>query len=101
MEKVIKDGMVAILYSPGYGAGWSSWTHYPECIFDPETVEWVMNYKRESPPNWKEKFGEDFYDGGALGLTVMWLPIGTMFRINEYDGSETIEICGEEEWVIA
>ena len=26
MEKVIRDGKVAVLYSPGYGAGWSySW----------------------------------------------------------------------------
>jgi hypothetical protein len=25
MEKVIRDGKVAVLYSPGYGAGWYSW----------------------------------------------------------------------------
>ena len=25
MTKCIRDGKVAILYSPGYGAGWSTW----------------------------------------------------------------------------
>ena len=25
IDKAINDGMVAILYSPGFGAGWSSW----------------------------------------------------------------------------
>ena len=25
MEKIEQDGKVAVLYSPGYGAGWSSW----------------------------------------------------------------------------
>lgn len=30
MDKVIRDGMVAVIYSPGYGAGWSSWNRdYP------------------------------------------------------------------------
>lgn len=27
VEKYIKDGMVAVAISPGYGAGWSSWEH--------------------------------------------------------------------------
>ena len=26
-DKVIRGGMVAVLYSPGYGAGWSTWAH--------------------------------------------------------------------------
>ena len=25
MNKIEKDGNVAVLYSPGYGAGWSTW----------------------------------------------------------------------------
>ena len=25
MERVVKDGKVAVCYSPGYGAGWSSY----------------------------------------------------------------------------
>ena len=26
MDKVIRDGKVAVLYSPGFGAGWSTWS---------------------------------------------------------------------------
>ena len=26
MQKVIRDGKVAVLYSPGYGAGWYTWS---------------------------------------------------------------------------
>lgn len=25
MDKIERDGKVAVLYSPGYGAGWSTW----------------------------------------------------------------------------
>ena len=25
IEKVVRDGKVAVLVSPGYGAGWSTW----------------------------------------------------------------------------
>ena len=33
MNKVIRDGKVAVLYSPGYGAGWYSWNwNHPECV---------------------------------------------------------------------
>jgi hypothetical protein len=27
VEKYIKDGKVAVLYSAGYGAGWSTWNY--------------------------------------------------------------------------
>jgi hypothetical protein len=42
MEKVIRDGMVAVLYSPDYGAGWSTWAHDSEVeakiLFDANIV---------------------------------------------------------------
>lgn len=39
IKKVIRDGKVAILYSPGYGAGWYSWNSgVRQCLFSPEIV---------------------------------------------------------------
>ena len=39
MEKVIKSGLVAVLISPEFGAGWSTWNPTcPEIIFDPVVV---------------------------------------------------------------
>ena len=42
MYKVIRNAKIAVLVSPGYGAGWYSWNKsHPECLFDPEVVAWV------------------------------------------------------------
>jgi hypothetical protein len=46
-------------------------------------------------------YGENHYYGGADKLEVMWLPIGTHFRIHEYDGSETVEVREEIVWSVA
>jgi hypothetical protein len=29
MNKLIRDGMVAVLYSPDYGSGWYTWNEVP------------------------------------------------------------------------
>jgi len=41
------------------------------------------------------------YLGGLEDLEVKWLPIGTKFRIDEYDGSESIELLGDIDWLEA
>jgi hypothetical protein len=34
-------------------------------------------------------------------LEVAWLPVGTAFRIHEYDGSESIEVREGLNWILA
>jgi homogentisate 1,2-dioxygenase len=34
-------------------------------------------------------------------LEVMWIPEGTLFKVNEYDGSESIELKENEDWLMA
>jgi hypothetical protein len=34
-------------------------------------------------------------------LEIEWLPIGTQFRITEYDGNEGIEIQKDVSWQVA
>lgn len=46
-------------------------------------------------------FGEGFYCGRARDLQVKWLPEGTVFRIDECDGYESVEILGDVDWVVA
>ena len=42
MKKIIRDGKVAVLYSPGFGAGWSTWNQeLPELVFNPVIVDLV------------------------------------------------------------
>jgi hypothetical protein len=98
MQKVIRDRKVAVLYSPGYGAGWYSWNEScQECLFSPEIVALVE--KKEPGGNIEEKaielFGERFYPGGADQLRIEWMPIGTHFKITEYDGYERIEYLSD------
>jgi hypothetical protein len=49
MEKVIRDGKVAVLISQGWGAGWYSWHRdKQELLFSPKLVEMVeQNRKNE------------------------------------------------------
>lgn len=86
--------MVAVLYSPGFGAGWYSWNQdYKELLFHPKLVEMVESGRaREINDEWVlENLGIDIYTGGAYSLKIEWLKEGTAFIIDEYDGSESIQ----------
>jgi hypothetical protein len=103
MEKVIRDGKVAVLYSPGYGAGWFSWHGIAELLFDPVVVGMVESYASEDAivEYCHEKYDVDGYFGGADDLTIEWIEVGTEFVIREYDGSESIEFKDECKWHVA
>lgn len=94
MEKVIRDGMVAVLISHGFGAGWYSWnTDHEQLLFDPKLVEMVESSRSiEIDDEWIEaNLGiKDVYCGGAEDLTIHWLPVGTPFQVEEYDGAESL-----------
>lgn len=102
--KVVRDGMVAVLYSPGYGAGWYTWdsSDYGEAlIFDPIMVKYVEEDKMNELFAYAAMRYPDAYTGGLGDLAIAWIPEGALFRINEYDGSESIEILGESSWIKA
>ena len=98
-EKYIRNGQVAIAYSPGYGAGWSTWESNQELvetlIFHPDIINMILSNKQSEIDNdWLvEHFGEEFknvYCGGVSNLSIKLIPVGTQFRIDEYDGSESV-----------
>ena len=97
MEKIIRNGQVAVLYSPGFGAGWYSWNSNKELLFHPKLVEMVENNRQsEITTQWiQENLGiNNVYCGGADDLQIEWLDEGTVFEIDEYDGSESIITLG-------
>ncbi len=100
MEKLIKDGKVAVLVSRGYGAGWSTWMYeYPQCLFDPVLAQMLLDGEDEMEiASVAEKRYPNSYLGGLDGLTVEWVPVGTKFRIDEYDGAESVEILSDMRW---
>lgn len=104
MEKVVRDGMVAVLVSRGWGAGWYSWNQgVTECLFDPVIVDMV---EKEAAPYdieqyAEQKYGDDFYGGGADGLYIHWVPEGDEFIIDEYDGAESLHLKSTIKWIEA
>lgn len=102
MNKVVRDGLVAVLYSPGYGAGWYSWNReHPEILFDPDIVNFVEAKKWEELQVYVTLKYPEIYTGGLDDLQIAWIPKGTGFRIDEYDGNESIELQDQVEWIIA
>lgn len=93
---------VAVVIAPSYGAGWSSWNSKIEetLAFHPAIVQMVLDGRREEiDKDWLvAHFGEEFqygYYGANDDLTIEWIPIGTKFRITEYDGAESIMITAD------
>jgi len=100
-NKVIRDGRVAVLYSPGYGAGWYSWHRIPELLFDPSIVQWIESDERDKIEHYLTlKYPEEYF-GGQETLSIKWIPQGTLFKIDEYDGAESISVRDQEDWIVA
>lgn len=98
VDKLIRDGKVAILVSRGYGAGWSTWADNAEALlFDPEIVRAVLGESDESVRDIVDRKYPDEYAGGINTLEVHWLPVGTTFDVQEYDGYESL-VYGDRLW---
>lgn len=94
--------MVAVLYSSGYGAGWYTWnTEYEGLLFDQDIVEAVLYGNINKAVEIAAERYDQAYLGGADNLAVCWLPIGTRFRIHEYDGYESVITLDGENYFIA
>ena len=125
MDKVIVDGKVAVLVSGGYGGGWSTWMEEVEVgdiwecvqpnlsiVFEPKVVEMVLAGEKDKNraerkatlDKIKEYMTETYpgyYTGGAEGLEVEWVPVGSKFYIEEYDGNESLVLESDMNWQIA
>ena len=102
MNKLVRDGKVAVLYSPDYGLGWYTWNHdHPEILFDPAIVQLVEENKWDELETYVVLKYPKIFTGGLLDLRVAWIPEGSMFRVNEYDGDESIELKDDADWFTA
>lgn len=83
---------IGIIYSPGYGAGWSTWGK-EEMALDQELANAISSgspaeqIRAIATKNWPDE-----YMGGLGDCKVEWVDEGTLFKINEYDGYESLEI---------
>ena len=104
MNKLVRNGQVAVLYSPDYGAGWSTWANQDvrkDVLFDPGAVELVEQEKWEELEVYITLKYPGFYTGGLRDLQIEWMPEGTQFIVNEYDGNESIQTRDSTDWYTA
>ena len=101
MKKLERNGKIAILYSPEYGAGWSTWNNHEELIFNTQIVQAVLDGHTEEAGKIALKLFPGCCTLGHENLRVMWIPKGTKFRITEFDGNESVEIKNEVDYLIA
>jgi hypothetical protein len=111
--------MRKVLYSSGYGAGWSSWIGNTTeerrfcCEYQP-FIEYLEKHE-EMPSDttllgeqfladWRARFPDadpDPYLGGIRDLQVEEVPDREQYMIKEYDGSERVitRSAIEDEWM--
>ena len=103
-EKHIVGGKVAVLYSPGFGAGWSTWAYddtEQAMAMDRDLVLAFLDGGVDALVKVTAQKYPDNYTGGAEDVEVAWLPEGTRFEIREYDGSETLHTLDNVSWLVA
>lgn len=111
IEKYINsEGKVAVLFSSGYGAGWSSWNeeHKEQLLFDPEIVKIVLGNSEAYDgsklirDHCDKKYGiGSIYTGGVDTLEIYWATPGELFQIDEFDGYESVSSRDLENWIEA
>jgi hypothetical protein len=98
IEKYYNDkGEVGVLYSPGYGAGWSSWAE-PKLaeflIFDKGLIEFKLQGETDDDKIEEyitNKLGDVYVYVSWDQVCVKFIKKGTAFYIKVFDGSESIE----------
>jgi hypothetical protein len=91
-----------ILYSPGYGAGWSTWNrkHEKFLLFDEGLI--ALAERKAGEGEVKEyiesKLPKQYiYTGGWRDIAVA--TVDGPFRIDEYDGYESIKYADSADWI--
>ena len=98
MEKIVRDGMVAVAVSPGFGAGWSTWNdvHPMDARFNQLFIDGKVGEAKRLCK--EEGLG---YANGARDVIIQWVPVGTLVQITEYDGSESLRTNDDIDWMVA
>lgn len=101
IPKVIKDGNVAVLVSRGFGIGFSTsmlcGDNMEKALFDPTLVSLIEQGADSKKLLTAAQliYGEDESIGEVDSLVVVWVPEGTRFCIEEYDGAEYLILEGD------
>lgn len=111
MNKVVRDGRVAVIISQSYGLGWYSHYKIDDLLYDPKIVRMLEN------PDENEDFGSimqycsekyqlkqdnpNHWGGRIIDLGITWVPEGAEFIVHDYDGLEEVWIKDRLNWKTA
>ena len=122
-----KHTTYAVLVSPGYGCGWSTWNdEFKKLAFDKRIVEYVVEHKKDKKQwdsDWSPIFGPGMCKGendfrkfldsigynsdmifcdGMRNIEVRKVDVHAIWHIKVYDGHEELQIVNtdEDEWKI-
>lgn len=101
MERVVRHGRVAVLYHPDYGSGWYTGHYIEELLFDSNIIEWLEAKDYDKIKTYLTLKYPQVYLPSIAGLSIYWMPVGSEFRVDEYDGSESIVFKYDERWITA
>lgn len=96
---------LAVICSEGYGAGFSTW--YPKLgdllVYGDDVLislieEGSQSTYREIKNHLQNHYLPGWIDDSLKQLTIEWVPVGTRFQIDEYDGYESVRILEDIEW---
>lgn len=89
----LSDGMVAVVVSRDFGAGWSTWGEAIDPC-NPKVAIGVLLGELSGVVAGESEYPDE-YHGGLRTTEIEWLPRGTKFRISEFDGAESIVTSAE------
>lgn len=120
---ITSTGSTAIAYSPGYGGGWSTdYYNNKQMVFDNRLIQLVLSEYFISEFKNKDEYlmqpkDKDYYIqfmksvfpdikylpgiNSFCQLVVEFIPQNTRFKIEEYDGNESIKICNPNDYFTA
>ena len=101
MKKVIRDGKVGVVISPGWGIGFHTLGVPDELVFSPDLIELIEANNMQGVHDYIQANYPEVKDYGINSLQVAWIPEGTKFVIEEYDGAEYIMAEHDFEWFVA
>ena len=96
----------AVLFSPDFGSGYSTWG-YGDPMDGKVIGEILKELEKSGVFNPNEVDDETDFDVSAFMpdfsdiLILTFIPVGKMFRINEYDGAESIEYYSPDDYYTA
>lgn len=103
MNKLEKDGLVAVVISPISGLGWSieGDDNKEMLCMDADIAQAVIDNDIKKAVFLANQKGANFNEGIRPNLVIKWVPKGSKFLIKEYAGSESLYVYDDKDYMEA